>query len=124
VGVIWLLLLWIDMPRGRCGPENALRLEIAGLYWHFVDIVWIAIFTLIYLIAIFYVEALESVLVPALVIMSAGKFLLVVYYYMHLKWDHPIFSRVFFGPMILAAFGVVVGLVILFKWLPTLDPYR
>jgi cytochrome c oxidase subunit IV len=75
-------------------------------------------------VAIFYVEALESVLVPALVIMSAGKFLLVVYYYMHLKWDHPIFSRVFFGPMILAAFGVVVGLVILFKWLPTLDPYR
>lgn len=50
VGVMWLLLLWIDCVRGRLGPENALRLEIAGLYWHFVDIVWIAIFTLIYLI--------------------------------------------------------------------------
>jgi len=50
VGVIWLLILWTESLRGRLGPHNALRLEIAGLYWHFVDIVWIAIFTLIYLI--------------------------------------------------------------------------
>jgi heme/copper-type cytochrome/quinol oxidase subunit 3 len=50
IGVIWLLILWMDAYRGKLGPHNALRLEIAGLYWHFVDIVWIAIFTLIYLI--------------------------------------------------------------------------
>ena len=49
VGVIWLLVLWFDMFRGHMGPQNALRLEIAGLYWHFVDIVWIVIFTLVYL---------------------------------------------------------------------------
>jgi heme/copper-type cytochrome/quinol oxidase subunit 3 len=49
IGVIWLLMLWVDMFRGRLRPDNSLRLEIAGLYWHFVDIVWIAIFTLIYL---------------------------------------------------------------------------
>jgi hypothetical protein len=30
--------------------EDSLDLEIAGLYWHFVDIVWIVIFTLVYLI--------------------------------------------------------------------------
>ncbi len=50
VGVIWLLILWTDAWKGRLRSHNALRLEIAGLYWHFVDIVWIAIFTLIYLI--------------------------------------------------------------------------
>jgi heme/copper-type cytochrome/quinol oxidase subunit 3 len=50
VGVIWILILWMDAFRGKLGPDNALRFEIAGLYWHFVDIVWIAIFTLIYLI--------------------------------------------------------------------------
>jgi heme/copper-type cytochrome/quinol oxidase subunit 3 len=50
IGVIWLLILFMDHLRGRLGPHNSLRLEIAGLYWHFVDIVWIAIFTLIYLI--------------------------------------------------------------------------
>ncbi len=50
IGVMWLLMLAVDMMRGRMGPRESLRLEIAGLYWHFVDIVWIVIFTLIYLI--------------------------------------------------------------------------
>lgn len=50
VGVIWLLILWLQTLAGRIGPADALKVEIAGLYWHFVDIVWIAIFTLIYLL--------------------------------------------------------------------------
>ena len=49
-GVIWLLtLLSIDYRRGL-GPDDALNVDIAALYWHFVDVVWIAIFTLVYLI--------------------------------------------------------------------------
>ncbi len=50
IGVIWLFVLWLQAFQGRLGPEKALNVEIAGLYWHFVDIVWIALFTLIYLI--------------------------------------------------------------------------
>jgi cytochrome c oxidase subunit 3 len=49
-GVIWLTTLLILALRGKLPPERALAVEIAGLYWHFVDIVWIVIFTLIYLI--------------------------------------------------------------------------
>jgi heme/copper-type cytochrome/quinol oxidase subunit 3 len=49
-GVLWLLtLLAIDMRRGL-GPDDALNVDLAALYWHFVDVVWIAIFTLVYLI--------------------------------------------------------------------------
>ena len=49
-GVLWLVtLLAIDMKRGL-GPQDALLVDIAALYWHFVDVVWIIIFTLIYLI--------------------------------------------------------------------------
>jgi heme/copper-type cytochrome/quinol oxidase subunit 3 len=49
-GVLWLLtLLAIDFKRGL-GPKDALIVDIAALYWHFVDVVWIAIFTLVYLI--------------------------------------------------------------------------
>ncbi len=49
-GVLWLLtLLSIDFKRGL-GPADALNVDIAALYWHFVDVVWIAIFTLVYLI--------------------------------------------------------------------------
>lgn len=50
IGVVWLLVLLVELLRGRMPPSRALTLEIAGLYWHFVDIVWIIIFTLIYLI--------------------------------------------------------------------------
>jgi cytochrome c oxidase subunit III len=50
VGVIWLgTLLAIDYKRGL-GPGDAINVDIAALYWHFVDVVWIAIFTLVYLI--------------------------------------------------------------------------
>src|SRR5881394_1011316 len=50
VGVLWLLtLLAIDIKRGL-GPRDTLLVDISALYWHFVDVVWIAIFTLVYLI--------------------------------------------------------------------------
>ncbi|MDQ6737824.1 MAG: cytochrome c oxidase subunit 3 [Gemmatimonadota bacterium] len=49
-GVIWLVsMLFIDFKRGL-GPSDALSVDIMALYWHFVDVVWIAIFTLVYLI--------------------------------------------------------------------------
>lgn len=50
VGVIWLLTLMILNLKGKVPKEKALDVEIAGLYWHFVDVVWIVIFTLIYLL--------------------------------------------------------------------------
>ena len=50
IGVIWLLSLLFVSLRGGLKQEDSLDLEIAGLYWHFVDIVWIVIFTLVYLI--------------------------------------------------------------------------
>jgi len=43
-------LLVASSRRNGLGKETALHVDIAGLYWHFVDIVWIVIFTLIYLI--------------------------------------------------------------------------
>ena len=49
-GVLWLLTLYaIDKKRGL-GPSDSLIVDICALYWHFVDVVWIAIFTLVYLI--------------------------------------------------------------------------
>ncbi len=50
VGVIWMITLWILAARGKLAPAQSLKVEVAGLYWHFVDIVWIVIFTLVYLI--------------------------------------------------------------------------
>ena len=50
VGVIWMVTLFIRSLMNELPPAKALQVEIAGLYWHFVDIVWIVIFTLVYLI--------------------------------------------------------------------------
>jgi heme/copper-type cytochrome/quinol oxidase subunit 3 len=50
VGVIWLTTLMIQSMRKGIPQERSLDVEIAGLYWHFVDVVWIAIFTLVYLL--------------------------------------------------------------------------
>jgi heme/copper-type cytochrome/quinol oxidase subunit 3 len=50
VGVLILMSLWAASFRGKVTSDDPLPLEIAGLYWHFVDIVWIIIFTLVYLV--------------------------------------------------------------------------
>lgn len=50
VGVVYLLSLAVLAWRGKLGPEKALNVELAGLYWHFVDVIWIVIFPLVYLI--------------------------------------------------------------------------
>ncbi|MFM7224504.1 MAG: heme-copper oxidase subunit III [Actinomycetota bacterium] len=49
-GIIWLLILWGRSMQNRLPTERYESVEIAGLYWHFVDIVWIFIFTAIYLV--------------------------------------------------------------------------
>lgn len=48
LGVIWLLTLTFWLNRGWIQDKGNF-VEVAGLYWHFVDIVWIVIFTLVYL---------------------------------------------------------------------------
>jgi heme/copper-type cytochrome/quinol oxidase subunit 3 len=50
IGILILLSLFAVSFRGRIQQKDSLTVELAGLYWHFVDIVWIVIFTLIYLI--------------------------------------------------------------------------
>jgi len=48
-GVIWLLTMFVLALRKQLPPENAINLEMAALYWHFVDVVWIIIFPVVYL---------------------------------------------------------------------------
>jgi heme/copper-type cytochrome/quinol oxidase subunit 3 len=50
-GVIWLSTLFFRAQQGKLDASHAETVEIAGLYWHFVDVVWIILFTLIYLLS-------------------------------------------------------------------------
>jgi cytochrome c oxidase subunit 3/cytochrome o ubiquinol oxidase subunit 3 len=49
-GILMLIAAWASSLTGRLRAENAETVENLGLYWHFVDVVWILLFTLVYLI--------------------------------------------------------------------------
>jgi cytochrome c oxidase subunit III len=49
VGIIWILSIVARTRRGAYSPTNFLPVEMAGLYWHFVDLVWVLIFMVVYL---------------------------------------------------------------------------
>jgi cytochrome c oxidase subunit IV len=68
-------------------------------------------------VAAYYIDALAPVLVPILLVLSAAKFILVVQFYMHLKFDSKVFTSVFLGPMALAVL-VIISLIILYHVLP------
>jgi len=50
IGVLWLTSVWFYGRKGGLGVDKAGDVEVAGLYWHFVDVVWIVLFTVIYLL--------------------------------------------------------------------------
>ena len=53
IGVIMLLSLWgISRRPGGLSEKHGMNLELVGLYWHFVDIIWIVIFTVVYLLSV------------------------------------------------------------------------
>jgi heme/copper-type cytochrome/quinol oxidase subunit 3 len=50
VGVLWAIAVALRAKAGAFSPRNYTTVEMFGLYWHFVDLVWILIFTIVYLI--------------------------------------------------------------------------
>ena len=49
VGVIWLLSLYFSSLKGKLTEDAAIKVDTMALYWHFVDVIWIVIFTVVYL---------------------------------------------------------------------------
>lgn len=50
IGVLWALFVAWNARRGNYSSKNYAGVEVFGLYWHFVDVVWIVLFTMIYLV--------------------------------------------------------------------------
>lgn len=50
VGLIWIVFVLVRAYNGKLTIDNHSSVELVGLYWHFVDLVWIIIFTVVYLI--------------------------------------------------------------------------
>jgi len=71
-------------------------------------------------VAVFYIPPLEPVLVPVLLLLSGAKFVLVVMFFMHLRYDSKIFGGLFLAGLVLALF-MTSALIILYKVLPNFD---
>jgi cytochrome c oxidase subunit 3 len=50
IGIVILGVLWSAANRGAFSDAYFTPVEVTGLYWHFVDIVWVFLFPLLYLI--------------------------------------------------------------------------
>ena len=48
IGAIMLLIIWLRVMKGHFKPENHFAFEAAAWYWHFVDVVWLGLFTFVY----------------------------------------------------------------------------
>jgi cytochrome c oxidase subunit 3/cytochrome o ubiquinol oxidase subunit 3 len=49
-GMIMLVMVAIFAFAGRIGREQSHRVEVLSLYWHFVDVVWVVVFTVVYVL--------------------------------------------------------------------------
>lgn len=65
-------------------------------------------------VAVYYINALSAALVPVLIVLSAAKFILVVLWFMHLRFDNRLFSTLFTGGLVLA-FAVFIVLLATLK---------
>jgi cytochrome c oxidase subunit III len=50
VGLITLLVVLLFGLAGRVGPEHSQRTQVLSMYWHFVDAIWIVVFTVVYIV--------------------------------------------------------------------------
>jgi len=67
-------------------------------------------------VAVFYIPSMKPIMVPTLLSLSTIKFALVAMFYMHLKFDHRLFSWLFVVPMVIAALVIVALLKLFGHW--------
>jgi cytochrome c oxidase subunit 4 len=106
----------------RAGPgtKPGTDHEVDGGHSHPTEMVYVKIAIILSIItavevAIFYIEALDSILVPALIIMSAVKFVVVVGYFMHLKFDDRRLAWIFLSGLAMA-FAVFIVVALVMHW--------
>src|SRR5690242_3393380 len=104
-----------DAPEGH-DPHAAAEHAHPGPKIYTIVGVVLAIITLVEVWAYTH-EAIRGILVPILLVLSAAKFAIVVGFYMHLRFDHPLFTGVF-GFGLLVAASVITALMFLFGQYP------
>ncbi len=50
LGTVMLLVIWLRVMRGHFSPEHHFGFQASAWYWHFVDVVWLCLFVLVYIL--------------------------------------------------------------------------
>ncbi|RVT93054.1 cytochrome o ubiquinol oxidase subunit III [Sphingomonas crocodyli] len=51
-GILWLVVMLVQLSQRGLHPENQRRLMCLSMFWHFLDVVWIGVFTFVYLLGV------------------------------------------------------------------------
>ncbi|ANK75695.1 cytochrome o ubiquinol oxidase subunit III [Ensifer sp. ENS07] len=51
-GIIWLITLMVQVKKHGLNPENRRRLMCLSMFWHFLDVIWIGVFSFVYLLGV------------------------------------------------------------------------
>ncbi|MBB5606282.1 MULTISPECIES: cytochrome o ubiquinol oxidase subunit III [unclassified Janthinobacterium] len=51
-GIVWLVTLMFQLKKHGLTPENGRRMMCLSLFWHFLDVIWIGVFTFVYLMGV------------------------------------------------------------------------
>ena len=101
-----------DRPAGSPGPAPPAHGEHATSGTYVKVAIILSVITALEF-SVLYIRALTPILVPLLLVMSAGKFALVVMYFMHLRYDTRTLTILFVGPLVIAA-ALAVALMTLY----------
>ena len=109
----------VQPAEGAGADEHYGYARVAGEHphptaWKYVQIAAILAALTLVEIAVYYAQPLRPVLVPILLALSATKFALVILFYMHLRFDSPIFSTLFYLGLTIAG-SIITALIILFR---------
>lgn len=52
LGILWMLFMFVQLNRSGLSAENRTRLACLSIFWHFLDIVWVGVFTVVYLMGV------------------------------------------------------------------------
>jgi len=48
-GIVWLITLMVQLGMKGLTPANTIRVQCLSMFWHFLDVIWIGVFTVVYL---------------------------------------------------------------------------
>jgi cytochrome o ubiquinol oxidase subunit 3 len=51
-GLIWMLIMMVEVVKCGLNNRSITRLSCLSLFWHFLDIVWVCVFTVVYLLGV------------------------------------------------------------------------